>query len=93
MQDYKHEIERLQREMNEVKGKYFEMKRAARSGGAGGSGGGGEAGDGLIPAARPGAAAPAQQPASPAVGLLGAAAPSPKASPAASAVSLVVGAL
>lgn len=39
--EYKHEIERLQREMNEVKKKYFEQKREQRLAAAGSQGAGG----------------------------------------------------
>lgn len=90
MQEYKYEIERLQREMNEVKRKYFEQKKLAQQqqGGAAappaGSAvsGGGSGGEELIPAAR-GSPSP--------VPLTGAA--SLKASPAVSTVSLSVSAM
>ena len=83
VQEYKYEVERLQREMNEVKRKYFEQKKLAAQQQQGAAGGGeGGAGE-LIPAARGGAASPSPLP--------GAA--SLKASPAVSAISLSVAAM
>ena len=48
VQEYKYEIERLQREIKEVKRKYFEQKRAGTAGGSGapGAAGGGAGGSG-----------------------------------------------
>lgn len=89
MQEYKYEIERLQREMNEVKRKYFEQKKLAQQQGGvaaaalvGAGSGGGSGREELIPAAR-GSASPSPVP--------GAA--SLKASPAVSTVSLSVSAM
>ena len=98
--EYKHEIERLQREMNEVKKAYFEQRREARGAAAAAAGAkpgaaGGPAAAALPAKAAPGVAAlggagdliPAARPAgvsSP--GLLASAGPgSAKASPAVSA--------
>lgn len=90
VQEYKYEIERLQREMNEVKRKYFEQKKLAQQqqGGAAASpagsagSGGGSGSEELIPPAR---GSPSPVPAPGTISL--------KASPAVSTVSLPVSAM